>query len=96
MKFSFVAVALLAASASAIPVAADDATGTQNTHGALGLPGTEALTGLASKLGVPVEALAKQILGAATSLLHIKRGEEGVAPANENTVVDDDSDGLLD
>lgn len=77
MKFSFVAVALLAARASAIPVAADDAAGTQNTHGALGLPGTEALTGLASKLGVPVEALAGQILGAVSSLLHVKRDGEG-------------------
>ena len=78
MKFSFVAVALLAARATAIPVAAGDAAGSQDTHGALGLPGTDALTGLAEKLGVPVEALLEQLLGALKGVVPVKRdGSEG-------------------
>ena len=79
MKFSFVAVALLAARATAIPVAAGDAAGSQDTHGALGLPGTDALTGLAEKLGVPVEALLEQLLGALKGVVPVKRdgSEEG-------------------
>lgn len=91
MKFSFVAVALLAARATAIPVAAGDAAGSQDTHGALGLPGTDALTGLAEKLGVPVEALLEQLLGALKGVVPVKRGEEGGEPVNKNTLVDVDA-----